>query len=426
MAVLTAPARISEADHDHEAVEQQLRPQRADDVHRQAADEVVGVVLHAHVGGDEQHGQEADAAGQHQAVEEDDEGGLLEVLQLRRLDFAVNLGQRLLAAHGQDRVAEGDEDAEQADQAQPVGRGFAADVAQRLRRPRVLQEPRRVFHLLGGRVELGVEVRRRADGVGRAVLGVGGAMHGQRHAAPRQHHHAHDGGDDHDFQRFFAGFVDADDVLAEEVEGGEGGDEDRAEPLGEVARVGVDGHAEPARHDFEDQADDVLPAGDGADRPGQDVVEHEGGHGELGHELAQRFADDAVDAAADEQGAALDVDRADGVAEEHDAEDEPRGGRADGLLDDAADVVGRAGQVAEDDGGGAPVADEGEHHAADDDDLSWPQQTAREGSGRVGRLGSAVRRTAGGRSRHEDGSRRAVGTNEGSSSGPPGQVCPFK
>ena len=40
----------------------------------------------------------------------------LKFWQLGRLDFAVDLGQRLLAAHRQDRVAEGDEQAEHADQ----------------------------------------------------------------------------------------------------------------------------------------------------------------------------------------------------------------------------------------------------------------------------------------------------------------------
>ena len=66
------------------------------------------------------HGEEADAAGEQQAVSEDDEARLLEVRQLRRLDLAVDLGQRLLAAHRQDRVAEGDDDADEADQAQPT------------------------------------------------------------------------------------------------------------------------------------------------------------------------------------------------------------------------------------------------------------------------------------------------------------------
>ena len=37
-------------------------------------------------------------------------------------DLAVDLGQRLLAAHRQDRVAEGDDDADHADQAEPIRR----------------------------------------------------------------------------------------------------------------------------------------------------------------------------------------------------------------------------------------------------------------------------------------------------------------
>src|SRR5207247_1561507 len=75
--------------------------------------------------------------------------------------------------------------------------------------------------------------------------------------------------------------------------------------------------------------------------------------------------DDAVYAAAGEHGAALDVDGADGVGEEHHAEDEPGGGLADGLFADAADVIDGAGHVIEDNGGGAPEADEGEGDAAD-------------------------------------------------------------
>ena len=102
-----------------------------------------------------------------------------------------------------------------------------------------------------------------------------------------------------------------------------------------------------------------------------------------------RLADDAVDAAADEQRAALDVHQPDGEAQQQHAEDEPRGGRADHLLDDAADVVGGAGQVAQHDRGGAPVADEREHHAADDDDpgplarreRSVPEESAAVGEG---------------------------------------------
>ena len=63
-------------------------------------------------------------------VEEDDEAGAEEVLELGGLDFAVDLRQRFLAAHRQQRVTEGDEDAECPDDAgevpQPAERAFAA------------------------------------------------------------------------------------------------------------------------------------------------------------------------------------------------------------------------------------------------------------------------------------------------------------
>ena len=52
-------------------------------------------------------------------------------------------------------------------------------------------------------------------------------------------------------------------------------------------------------------------------------------------------------------------------------------------LDDPADVVGRAGQVAEHDRRRPPVRDEREHHAADDDHLDRsPQADADAAAGR--------------------------------------------
>ena len=70
----------------------------------------------------------------------------------------------------------------------------------------------------------------------------------------------------------------------------------------------------------------VLPGRHGADRPGEDVIEQQGRDREPGEPAAHRLLDDPVDAAAHEHGAALDVDAAHGVAEEHDRQDEP--GRA--------------------------------------------------------------------------------------------------
>ena len=47
-----------------------------------------------------------------EAIESDDDRGLLQVLKLGMREFAVDLGERLFAAHGENGVAEGDDDAE--------------------------------------------------------------------------------------------------------------------------------------------------------------------------------------------------------------------------------------------------------------------------------------------------------------------------
>ena len=159
-------------------------------------------------------------------------------------------------------------------------------------------------------------------------------------------------------------------ILAEEIEGDGAGDDHGARTADGVAvsmchlQAGID---RPATSKARPMM--YCPADIAADRAGQDVVEHQRGDGELGQKPAHRLLDHAVDAAADEQRAAFDVDRADGVAEEHHGQDEPGGGRPDGPFDDAADVVGGAGQVAQHDRRRPPVGDEREHHAADDDHL---------------------------------------------------------
>ena len=53
----------------------------------------------------------------------------LEIRQLGRLHFAINLRKRFLAAHRQDRVAEGDNNADQPDQAQPTSCGMRSGSA---------------------------------------------------------------------------------------------------------------------------------------------------------------------------------------------------------------------------------------------------------------------------------------------------------
>ena len=104
--------------------------------------------------------------------------------------------------------------------------------------------------------------------------------------------------------------------------------------------------------------------------PGEDVIEHQGGDAELGQRAAQRFFDDPVDAAADEHRTAFDVDGAHREREQHDPDDEPRGGLSDRLFGDAAGVEGGRSKVVQHDGGGPPVGDEREHHRGGDDDAN--------------------------------------------------------
>ena len=106
MAVLTAPDRIRKPTTTTKALSSSLSHGGPTTCIARPPMRLSEYSLHADVVGDEHHGQEADAAREDQAVDEDDERRLLEVRQLRRLDLAVDLGQRLLAAHGQDRVAE--------------------------------------------------------------------------------------------------------------------------------------------------------------------------------------------------------------------------------------------------------------------------------------------------------------------------------
>src|SRR5262245_39326568 len=76
---------------------------------------------------DEQHGDEIERPGEQQAVEKDNERSFLEIWQFWRLDLAIDLRERLFAAHREVRVTEGDDDAYDAEESQPIGR-----IAQRL------------------------------------------------------------------------------------------------------------------------------------------------------------------------------------------------------------------------------------------------------------------------------------------------------
>ena len=358
------PRKDQGADDHHHAVQDQPRPLRPDHVHGQPADQVAAISRHSYIIRDDHHGEKTDERREQHAVEEDDQGRALEVLELGALDLAIDLGQRLLAAHRQDRVSERHDDADDADQAQPVAvdRLRAERVAQR----RLADESQgidllaeRVEHRLAVGVDLLGQVGRRRG----QVPGLG--ADGDRDQAPDDHDDAHDRGRPHDLQGLVARLMDALDVDPPEVDRHQDRDR-RREPVLVNHQRAVGAQLEQVVQ----EADEVLAGRDAADRTGQDVVEQECRHRQPRQPAAHRLLDDAIHAAAHEHGAALDVDAAHAVAEEHHPQDEPGSGLADLRLDDPADVVGRAGQVAKHQGRRPPERDEREHHAGDDQHLS--------------------------------------------------------
>src|SRR5262249_22474196 len=135
------------------------------------------------------HREEGDQRGKQQAIDEDHEAGAFQVLEFGMRDFAVHLRQTLLAAHGEQRVAESDHHGNYGDRwrdgsTQPA-EGFGAEFQ------------------IGG------------DGKRHGLV----AVFEDRHQAPGDQDHDHYGGDLHDAQGFLAGFVDADDVFAPEING---------------------------------------------------------------------------------------------------------------------------------------------------------------------------------------------------------------
>ena len=175
------------------------------------------------------------------------------------------------------------------------------------------------------------------------------ASHHHRVSAPDEENDHHDRGDLHNPQSLVARLLDALDVLPPVVDG-----DRRREHRGGVIHVELEWIAvrihqrrrEPVAgvrhvHQFVHQAGDVLARGYARDRPRQNVVEHQRRDAELRKRAAKRFLHHAVNAAAREHRAAFDVHCAHREAEQHDAENEPRCGRAYSLLGDAACVESR-------------------------------------------------------------------------------------
>src|ERR1700688_5194711 len=83
----------------------------------------------ADVVGNNHHGEERDEGGEYQAVDENYQAGLAEILQLGALDFAVHLRERFFAAHGQHGMTESDEDGDDAEDQKSTAVGQPAQGA---------------------------------------------------------------------------------------------------------------------------------------------------------------------------------------------------------------------------------------------------------------------------------------------------------
>ena len=113
MAVLTAPPRMRKPTMTTKTRKATRMASGPGHVHGHAGDEVVAVDRDADGVRDDHDGKQGAYAGEDEAVDGDDDGGALEVLELGVLDLAIDLGEGLFAAHGEDGVAEGHENAEQ-------------------------------------------------------------------------------------------------------------------------------------------------------------------------------------------------------------------------------------------------------------------------------------------------------------------------
>ena len=102
-----------ESNHDYKSAEQQLQQERTAEPHDQFRKKVVLVTRQRNALRNNHYGQQRPNSGEHEAVNGDDDRSALQVLELRMRNFAVDLRQRLFAAHRQYGMSECHEDAEQ-------------------------------------------------------------------------------------------------------------------------------------------------------------------------------------------------------------------------------------------------------------------------------------------------------------------------
>src|SRR5215471_16535879 len=143
-----------------------------------------------------------------------------------------------------------------------------------------------------------------------------GSANPNRHQGPGDHHDYHDAGHVHDLQSLSTRLRDAFNVFPPKIDG-DHGCEYRGSKIHWKSEAPVHGLEQIIQ-----ESRQILTRGHAADWTGQDIVEHQGGDGELCQCAAHGFLDHAVNAAAHKHAAALDVHGSNGVGKEHDGQDE--------------------------------------------------------------------------------------------------------
>ncbi len=333
------------ADQHDEGLECETQPVGSGKVERQAANQIVQILAALGIR-NQHHGKEGNQRREHQAVNENHEAGAFQILQFWRGDFTIYLCETFLAAHREERMSRAD----QHHQKRHVNGTCALEPAQRF------VTDVHIAH--GGERHRLVTVFK------------------DREQTPDDQDHHHYGCDLHDAQSFLAGFVNADDVFAPEIERHE-----NREAGGEILRIGVGVTEMEIIDRFVDESGEIQSCAHRADGSGEDVVEQQCRDGEFRVRSAHGFADHAIDAAAHEHAAAFDVGGAHRVRKQHDAENEPGRRFADGRFRDSADVIGRRRQVGQNDRRRAPEGNERQHDCRGHDDLGSRSGSAGQGIG---------------------------------------------
>src|SRR5262249_44572949 len=181
--------------------------------------------------------------------------------------------------------------------------------------------------------------------------------------APRNEHHHHDRGDDHDLQGLLAGLVDALGVLPPEIN-----NHKRRENGCEVI-LGKMNWASQVGRSLLQESPEILTGRHRADGTSENVVEQQGRDRELGQRSAHGFLYHPVHAATHEHAAGLDIQSTNRVAEQHHGQDEPRSTLADDLLGVTTRVISGGGEVGKHNSGRAPERNERQHYCRGDEYL---------------------------------------------------------